>query len=562
MEMVMKPGYKLYFSLLILPALVLTGCKSDSPNGPAVNPTLVSSNIALSKDAGDPPVNNSVETVELTFSEALDTAGLTSLVKVFKIDSTGNPVKLPAYIALDQFNKAIIRIKTAPVQKFPDGMEYKIEIDGALKAKTGTPLGANYNGYFATNRTFTFLGDPTLNSLRTQVVVISDIHLGMDNSFAECNANRAALVSFLTKIKNSPNVKELVIAGDLIDQWFVPMEYQPPTSEAAFVDAIAANNQAVMDAFKAIIAEGQIKLTYAPGNHDILVTAADMERILPGINQARGSVQGIGEYKTGLQNEIIVEHGHKYNLFVAPDPISNRNITGNTTSILPPGYFFTRIATSSVVQGKPVSPNVWPDITYYKNDPMQELLYLYYQTWKSILVTLPIKQKFSDKVMTTNIDGFTANYSVNDILPQVNPTTGKLELVLFDNMLATWDQRQTMNGVKVKTPVKDAIILANDSHLTDNQSKFQYFDTDGSIRIVIFGHTHEARILTFKNLNGKKTIYANSGTWIDHSLAHPGRIFTVVNEAGAGSPLSIVNNYQYSANGTVTQWETAQAITK
>lgn len=557
----MNSKYWFHVLILIVPVLVLTGCKSDSPNGPVINPTLLNSNITISKDVADPPVNNSAETIELTFSEALDTAGLTSVVKVYKIDSTGNPVNLPVYVGLDQMNKAVLTIKAKPVQKFADGMQYKIEINGALKTKSGITLGSTYTGYFATNRTFSFLGDPTLNSLRTQILVISDIHLGMDNSFAECNANRAALVSFLTKIKNSPNVKELVIAGDLIDQWFVPMEYQASTSEAAFVDAIAANNQAIIDVLKAIISERLIKVTYAPGNHDILVTAADMERILPGINQARGTVQGIGEYKTGLKNEIIVEHGHKYNLFVAPDPISNRNITGNNTSILPPGYFFTRIATSSVVQGKPVSPNIWPEITYDKNDPMQELLYLYYQTWKAILVSLPIKQKFSDKVMTTNLDGFTANYSVNDILPQVNPTTGKLEVVLFDNMLATWDQRQTMNGVKVKTPVKDAIILANDSHLTDNQSKYQYFDTDPSIKIVIFGHTHEARILQYKNLEGKKTIYANSGTWIDHSLAHPGMIFTVVNEAGAGSPLSIVNNYQYSANGSVTQWETAQAIT-
>lgn len=557
----MNSRYWFYVLMLTLPVFILTGCKSDSPNGPVANLTLLNSNITISKEVGDPSVNNSVETIELSFSEELDATSLASLVTVYKMDSTGTPVNFPVYVSLDQFNKSVITIKAKPVQKFADGMQYKIEINSALKAKSGISLGNTYTGYFATNRTFSFTGDPTLNSLRTQIVVISDIHLGMDNSFAECNANRTALVSFLTKIKNSPNVKELVIAGDLIDQWFVPMEYQAPTSEAAFVDAIVANNQAIFDAFQAIITEGLIKVTYAPGNHDILVTEADVNRVLPGINQARGPIQGIGEYKTGLKNEIIVEHGHKYNIFVAPDPISNRNITGNTTSILPPGYFFTRIATSSVVQGHPASSNTFPDINYDKNDPMQELLYLYYQTWKAILVTLPIKQKLSDKVMLTNIDGFTANYCVNDVLPRVNPTTGKLEVVLFDNMLATWDQRQTMNGVKVKTPVKDAIIGANDSHLTDDQSKYQYFDTDPSIKIVIFGHTHEARILKYKNLEGKKTIYANSGTWIDHSLAHPGMIFTVVNEAGAGSPLSIVNNYQYSTNGSVTQWETAQAIT-
>ena len=45
----------------------------------------------------------------------------------------------------------------------------------------------------------------------------------------------------------------------------------------------------------------------------------------------------------------------------------------------------------------------------------------------------------------------------------------------------------------------------------------QYFKNPNSDKkLVIFGHTHVAKIKASENLNGKKNIYANSGTWIDH----------------------------------------------
>jgi len=47
---------------------------------------------------------------------------------------------------------------------------------------------------------------------RNMIVVISDIHLGADLSYAEITTNLKALESFLEKVSIAPNVKELVIA--------------------------------------------------------------------------------------------------------------------------------------------------------------------------------------------------------------------------------------------------------------------------------------------------------------------------------------------------------------
>lgn len=53
---------------------------------------------------------------------------------------------------------------------------------------------------------------------RNKIVVISDIHLGPDLSYSEWNSHLPRLSQFLTEIKNSKTVKELVIAGDLLDE--------------------------------------------------------------------------------------------------------------------------------------------------------------------------------------------------------------------------------------------------------------------------------------------------------------------------------------------------------
>lgn len=533
---------------------------NNSPGDPQKTLTITASNIELSDNISDPPVNNDVEMVLLTFSEPLDKMTLKGNVKLYRLGAKGIETEVAVYPRLDYYNPALLQLYTKPVFKLKDGEAYRIEIGAGLKSTTGASVGTGLSRYFATNVAIDLNGTGSKTVKRNKIVVISDIHLGIDSKFAEIKQNYGNLVDLVTRVRTAPDVKELVIGGDLMDQWFVPMNYKTPEDERAFVDAIAANNKEFVDAVIAIIKDGKIKVTYAPGNHDLTVTEADIARVFPGINQVRGTVQGLGEYVTGKDGSIVIEHGHKYNFFCAPDPVSIKKTTGKNSSIMPPGYFFTRIATSSIVQGKPKTENTFPLYNIDKNDPEQLLLNYYYMTWKGILETLPVKEKFSEKVIVTNIDGMNDTYAMADVIPQYNPATGKFSVKVYDGLVTTWEERQEINGVKAKISAADAILGANDDDLTDMQSKFQYFDNDPSKRIVIFGHTHKARVVAFKNLKGEKTVYANSGTWIDHSLDHPNSTFVVVTEGDEGSPLTFVNLYQYTGNGTVTRWGKAQAI--
>ncbi len=520
-------------------------------------------NIPMSDDPGNPPVNDSVQTVSFKCNMPLDPATIAGAVTLYQMDSNGNPTEQKCFAKINPDSPNYLDVNNEAVDKFAEGQEYKIVINNTLKSTSGLALQQEYTGYFATNYTLDLAGNAALNNARSQIVVISDIHLGVDDAYAETEKNRDALVDFLTQIKNSPNVAELVIAGDLLDGWFLPMDYVYPDSQDTFFEMVAANNQTLMDAFNAIITDGKIKVTYTPGNHDLLLTEEALQKILPGINQVRGDVQGLGEYTTGANAEIDIEHGHKYNYFCAPDQISNRDITKNDSTILPPGYFFTRIATSSVVEGHPASGNTFPEFTAPdKNDASQFGLYLYGLTWNGLMSNLPVNESLTDKVIKTNIDGFTEDYALNDLIPQQDPATGLIDVNLYKGEQDTWDERQTQNGVKAKIPLDEAILKASTYGYTDVQAKLQYFDTDASKRIVVFGHTHGACIIPGTNLDDQKTIYANSGTWIDNAQGYPTMTFVVITPQQADSAVEIVNLYKYSLDNTFTQWTEGQAITK
>ncbi|MFH0733788.1 MAG: metallophosphoesterase [bacterium] len=365
---------------------------------------------------------------------------------------------------------------------------------------------------------------------RNMIVLISDFHLGADLTYSECNKNLGALEKLLNMVKEAKNVKELVIAGDLLDEWFVPASvntYQGK-DQSDFVLRIALANKGVIDAFNRIIQAGEIKVTYVPGNHDLTITNENIELIFPGIHQARDNQQGLGTYSPADLPILAVEHGHRYNFFCAPDPISNKDIAPG--SIMPPGYFFTRIAVQHVIQHCTTAGDILPVVTSNTSGgESQYLAYFYWSSWKSLISTYPVENKFNEKMIITNIDGFTENYSINDFLPYQLTAGGTIDMNLFKGIQDTWKERQILNKVGVEIPTAQAMTKAASNYETDNQAVIQYFmNPFNPKRIVVFGHTHVARIDAYENYKGQKSIYANTGTWIDHNLQGPSMMNFVV----------------------------------
>jgi len=184
---------------------------------------------------------------------------------------------------------------------------------------------------------------------RDKIVVISDLHLGINDNYTETLANRPLLIEFLQRLQSTSDVRELVIAGDFLDEWYLPVDYPSYTDEKQFYQDVIATNQDVIDALNKVIQSG-IKLVYVPGNHDMLLEADVLQKAIPNIVQARDA-KGLGAYYTGDRNEIVIEHGHRYDVFSAPDTVTNAQLCGNDQTILPAGYFYARYAATWVLEG-------------------------------------------------------------------------------------------------------------------------------------------------------------------------------------------------------------------
>jgi len=367
--------------------------------------------------------------------------------------------------------------------------------------------------------------DPFNNgtSERNLIVVISDIHLGPNLAFAECNKNLATLEKFVNQINESKNVKELIIAGDMFDEWFVPASsdtYQGK-DQKDYMQRIAATNKGVFDAFNKIIQAGNVLVTYVPGNHDLTITKENVELVLPGINQARDEVQGLGTYSPASLPVLAVEHGHRYNIFCAPDPISNKDLIPG--SILPPGYFLTRLAVQHVVQHCTTPREPLPVVTPNANGGQsQYLAYYYWNMWQDWMTQFPVDNMLDEKIIVTNIGGFTGNYSINDFIPFQTTPGGFIDMKLYKGIQDTWKERQAINKVAVEIPTDQAFAKSNSSSETDNQAVNQYFmNAFSNKKIVVFGHSHDAKIVASNNYKGEKCVYINSGTWIDHNNVGP-----------------------------------------
>ncbi len=390
---------------------------------------------------------------------------------------------------------------------------------------------------------------------RNMIVILSDMHLGADLTYAECKNNLPALEKLIKQIKVSPNVKELVIGGDLIDEWFVPATdntYQG-LGQANFVSRLASANSGVFAALNSIIQEGLILVTYVPGNHDLAITAASIESVLPGINQARDPVLGLGTYSPVGQPKIAIEHGHRYNFFCAPDPISNQNFAPGT--IMPPGYFFTRIAALAYKQGNPPPGDTTPIITRNTSGgTSQDYLYRYWEDWYMTVNLFPISNRFDENLIVTNINGFTATYKVNDLIPFQLTPGGFIDVNLYNGIQDNWEPRQTYCNVPVHINTGIAIDSVNSATFTDYQASLQYFmNPNSNVRLVIFGHTHVPKISVYQNYLNEKCVYANSGTWIDNNPNLTSRHFIVITpQSSDPSSQTLVKLYNFE-NEVVTK---------
>lgn len=350
------------------------------------------------------------------------------------------------------------------------------------------------------------------------IIVISDLHLGIDDKISETVKNKPLLISFLKKIQDEKLADEVVINGDFLDQWFLPGNFETNPNSDEFYKQVAENNQDVIDEFKNLMDSG-IRLVYVPGNHDMTLSYKTLEDILPGIIQSR-DVRGLGRHRTGRRGEIVIEHSHRYDMFCAPDILTNGEFMEYGEPILPAGYFFARVGVTSFVEGMPeVEKTIKEPEMPPKDDEDQLAAYVYFKVWENVLLNMfPVNESFDEEFIKVAVDGFRGDFSINDLIPTAHDDG--IYAKLYRNLQRNWAEVQRRNFVpSPNTPIECLKNLLNKDYYID-YSKKHYFDLDPSVDVVVFGHTHNPAYRVYDGFDKPKVV-VNEGTWIDNNSDDP-----------------------------------------
>ena len=515
-------------------------------------------------------INAPFQSLLIDLRSAFDLA--TTTVEVQKLINKGtwtayDPNVVPVDFKKEDGFDTAIRITLKKGSAFEEGEMYKLIISYALKGsgKLKTEI-----GYIAINYVLSdavIIG--ALKGERKMVVCISDIHMGQNDRYSEFNENRKPLIEFLDKLNESPNVSELVLAGDLIDEWVIPARDDAHgdtgKSYPYFTEKVKQNNPEVFAALNQVCDNENIRTTYVPGNHDLLIDSDQIKVVFPNIKQARDTQGidgglGLGAYTPKDFPYAVIEHGHRLNFFCAPC-LTVKN-DPDEQSILPPGYFFTRVAAEAFCF-PPAQRQELPKTELQFGDENTFMRSLYSAGWLTSLKMLPVDHTPSEKFIETNIDGFIDTYSLDDLMPHLEK--GELVSKLYKTIsdAKNWEDRQAANNVAVKIPVMEAIQEANSAAETDSMANVQYFANPKSDKsIVVFGHSHEPRMLTYPTHDQKTGIYANTGTWIDtNNLGKTTMTFVVLiaNKTKDSLPL-FVNLYQYTPEGKIVLMDSQATV--
>ncbi len=472
--------------------------------------------------------------IEMVFDQELDEA--TALDCVFFMHNQGS---LDSKYDLEVAGN-ILWMKFHTGFELNDGWKYLLTITTSLKSKTGESLKQEETIELRT--TSKHIGKSRAGNgkakQRTLIACISDIHMGdaraNNNHYSWFGKNADALENFLDFIYNDDEVKELVLMGDLFDEWMVPYTVNPidPLSginNSADYYAAIANcqvNKPIFDKLRDIANNPDIDLLYVQGNHDMLLTKITLESLIPGIKW-KGDVTGIGLYEpvTG----IVMEHGHRYDFFNCPQPLVNPN------HFLPPGYFISRLYAAGLeLSAAKVKNEILPNKGSLKFITAWNLAILY--TINDFNMELPDMN--ANNILMGGIDGYNDPLSFNGVMDMYNA-----------NIEDLWPQTQSINKVPVPLSVFSAILNGTELYTAALIEFMQNSAAPNQNKVVAFGHSHKPEILVHPPLN-YTSIYGNSGSWLDEDQSkNKVRTFLTI-EPGewSGSDLDVVMLYQYNLN--------------
>ena len=340
-------------------------------------------------------------------------------------------------------------------------------------------------------------------------IYISDVHMGPGRTPKEGRFDYDWLLveeartfaKFLEYLNGDNNVGEIILLGDIMDDWVCPIYEVPPT----FNDIIkAGKNQEIVKNLRMIAKNPGKKLVYMAGNHDMSITKELLESNFPGIIFGGNAKNGCS-YRT---SRLLAEHGSAHAMFCAPDPVNNPG------SRLPLGYFISRVdATIKAITGSSRR---------------------HYFSYIDDLLESIGPQTLSMSVFEALLEeaGISEDSEIKMYLPEEKPVYKALlkEALIPESSESTRDLKEsrpiTIKAIDVKNKYANLYeqwqervgrgmafkaIMAEIGHLG---SLADHLCKKSDTNIVIFGHSHDSR-LDKDSWFVDDRIYANCGAWCD-----------------------------------------------
>lgn len=180
----------------------------------------------------------------------------------------------------------------------------------------------------------------------TRIVFFSDVHIGLNaaTNWYQRQLHEPYLLALFDYLqRQAGSIHELVLVGDLVDQW----TYEPSVTPPTFAEIAAANprvfggvvdGQRLPGALASVVEALEGRVTYVGGNHDMSVTPEDLCLV----RDSRGrSPQLVSTplYAPPLGGGAVVcTHGHHFSLLNAPDFLEDPR------GGIPFAHFITRLA--------------------------------------------------------------------------------------------------------------------------------------------------------------------------------------------------------------------------
>lgn len=298
----------------------------------------------------------------------------------------------------------------------------------------------------------------------------------------------AAFTNFLTHLNKRQDVEEVIFIGDLFDNWVIPVDIEPPTIDQIITSRKAINDP-VLQALFDLCQNRHIRVVCLPGNHDMELTAAVVEKHYGTKSDSQQPAMvfgGTAIWNSGSSvyrsSRLRAEHGSAHAMFNAPDPINNPG------SRLPLGYYLSRIVATKNYNTGHGDRHWW---TYV--DDMLEAV------GPDKFVSCVFEALLEEACLPRDTEIVMSQRNGQAITVNAQHIAAK-----YENLYDQWKERVGA-GMAFKS------ILAEIGYLDDAADRLcKKNDTN----IVVFGHSHDW-VLDKDSWFVENRIYANCGTWCD-----------------------------------------------